>query len=559
MTDTISGAQYIAATLKGYGTTHVFFVDAILRRTLIEFEALGITRVMAHSEKAAVYMADGYARTSGRPGVCMAQSVGAANLGAGLQDPFLARSPVIALTGRKLPVFQHRNAYQELNHAPLFAATTKFAANVDAIEQLPMLLPQAFREATTGSPRPVHLDLAGLQAEAIETSTIARDPVVQPQFARAPAFRPMPDSAAIATAVAAIDGAQRPLIVCGSGAVQAGAQAAVLALAEALDAPVATSLGGRGIVPTTHRLSLGVIGTYSSPPANRIAHAADLVIYVGCSVGDQVTHNWTIPAAGTPIVQIDIDPTELGRNYADTIAILADPGLGADALAARLRRRGATAWSRQAQDAIAVWRAAIAAVLGASDTPIRPERLCAEITRALPADAILVSDTGYSAVWSGTLIDLPSPRQTYLRAAGSLGWAFPASLGAKCAAPERPVICFCGDGAFHYHLPELETAVRKGIAVTVVVNNNSAFAQGRATIRRLYGNRPGDPDDINAFGKVDFAAIARGFGADGIRVESPDGIAAALHTAIASPRVTVVDVVTDPVPRAPEAWLPGTP
>ncbi|MBL8699598.1 MAG: thiamine pyrophosphate-binding protein [Alphaproteobacteria bacterium] len=559
MTDTISGAQYIAATLKGYGTTHVFFVDAILRRTLIELEAVGITRVMAHSEKAAAYMADGYARVSGRPGVCMAQSVGAANLGAGLQDPFLARSPVIAMTGRKLPVFQHRNAYQELDHRPLFAATTKFSANVDAIDQLPTLLPQAFREATTGSPRPVHLDLAGLQAEAIESATIARDAVVQVQFARAPAFRPAADAAALAAAVRAIDAAQRPLIVCGSGAVQAGAHNAVLALAEALDAPVATSLGGRGIVPTTHRLSLGVIGTYSAPPANRIAHAADLVVYVGCSVGDQVTHNWTIPAAGTPIVQIDIDPTELGRNYAATIAILADPGLAAAALAAAARRRDAGTWSRRAQEALAAWRASIAAMLAASDTPIRPDRLCAELSRALPETAILVSDTGYSAVWSGTLIDLPSPRQTYLRAAGSLGWAFPASLGVKCAAPDRPVVCFCGDGAFHYHLPELETAVRKGIAVTVVVNNNSAFAQGRATIRRLYGNRPGDPDDINAFRKVDFAAIARGFGAEGIRVESPDAIAAALQSAFASPRVTVVDVVTDPAPRAPEAWIPAAP
>lgn len=558
MTDTISGAQYIAATLKGYGTTHVFFVDAILRRTLIELEAVGITRVMAHSEKAAAYMADGYARASGRPGVCMAQSVGAANLGAGLQDAFLARSPVIALTGRKVPIFQHRNAYQEIDHRPLFAATTKFSANVDVVEQLPVLLPQAFREATTGSPRPVHLDLAGLQAETIEAAMIAAEAVVQPRFARAPAFRPLPEPASLEDAVRAIDAAHRPLIVCGSGALVAGAQAGVMALAEALDAPVGTSVGGRGIVPTMHRLSLGVVGNYSAPPANRIAHQADLVIYVGCSVGDQVTQNWTVPPPATPVVQIDIDPTEPGRNYANAVPVLADPALAVAALAARVRRRAATPWSRQAHEAVASWRAAMAPRLAASDVPIHPERLCAEVARALPEDAILVSDTGYSAIWTGTLIDLPSPRQSYLRAAGSLGWSFPAALGARCAAPDRPVICFCGDGAFHYHLAELETAVRKGIAVTVVVNNNSAFAQGRATIRRLYGNRPGDPDDINAFRKVDFAAIARGFGADGMRVETPEAIGPALRAAIASPRVTVVDVVTDPAPRAPEPWIPPT-
>jgi acetolactate synthase-1/2/3 large subunit len=199
----------------------------------------------------------------------------------------------------------------------------------------------------------------------------------------------------------------------------------------------------------------------------------------------------------------------------------------------------------------------MAPLLAADDRPIRPERLCAELARALPEDAILVSDTGYSAIWSGTLIDLPSPRQTYLRAAGSLGWAFPAALGAKCAAPERPVVVFCGDGGFQYHLAELETAVRKRIAVTVVINDNAAFAQGRAAIRRLYGNRPGDPDDINAFAKVDFAAVARAYGADGIRVDDPAALGPALRAALASDRVTVVDVVTDPAPRAPEAWRPA--
>jgi acetolactate synthase-1/2/3 large subunit len=557
MADMMTGARFLAEALKGQGTTHVFFVDAILRRALIEFEALGIVRVLAHSEKAAAYMADGHARIGGRPGICMAQSVGAANLAAGLQDPFLARSPVIALTGRKPPVFQHRNAYQEVDHAPLFAATTKFAARVDDPAQLPVLLAQAFREATTGSPRPVHLDLAGLQGEIVETADFARGPETEPRFAVAPAFRPAPDAAAIEAAARAIDRAERPLIVCGWGAVQTGAHAAVRALAEALDAPVATSLGGRSILPTTHRLALGVIGTYSAPYANRVAHQSDLVIHVGSSVGDQVTLDWTIPPAGTPAIQIDIDPAELGRNLPRAIAVLADPGLGASALAGAVQHRHGTSWASHAAAARDAWRQSIQPLLSSADAPIRPERLCAELARALPDNAILVSDTGYSAVWSGTLIDLPSTGQTYLRAAGSLGWSFPAALGAKCAAPDRPVVVFCGDGGFHYHLAELETAVRKGIAVTVVVNDNAAFAQGRDAIRRLYGNRPGDPDDINAFSRVDFAAVARAYGADGIRVERAEDIAPALRAAIPARRVTVIDVATDPVPRAPEAWRPS--
>ena len=157
----MSGGRFIAETLKGYGVTHIFFIEAILRRTLVEAEALGIRRVLAHSEKAAAYMADGYARVSGRPGVCMAQSVGAANLAAGLQDAYLALSPVIAITGRQPPLSQYRNAYQEIFHHPLFEPVTKYNVNVDTVEQLPYLLRQAFREATSAAPRPVHLDLSG--------------------------------------------------------------------------------------------------------------------------------------------------------------------------------------------------------------------------------------------------------------------------------------------------------------------------------------------------------------------------------------------------------------
>lgn len=167
MSHRMTGARFIAESLKGYGVTHVFFVEAILRRSLMEMESLGIRRVLTHSEKAAAYMADGYARIARRPGVCMAQSVGAANLASGLQDPFLGRSPVVAITGRQIPMAQYRHAYQEILHGPMFDAVTKYNVNVDTLAQLPHLLRQAFREAMTGTPGPVHLDLLGYQGQAI--------------------------------------------------------------------------------------------------------------------------------------------------------------------------------------------------------------------------------------------------------------------------------------------------------------------------------------------------------------------------------------------------------
>ncbi|HEY8290513.1 MAG TPA: thiamine pyrophosphate-binding protein [Acetobacteraceae bacterium] len=558
-TEPITGAEYLARSLAANGTSHVFFIDAVLRRTLIELGTLGVTRVLGHSEKAVAYMADGYARIAGRPGICFAQSVGAANLAAGLQDAYLGRSPVIAMTGRKQSSMQHRNAYQEIPHHPLFAPVTKFSAEVDQAADLPRLMRQAWREAMSGTPRPAHLDLNGLQGEVIETEMVRDEPTADPAFRLAmPPHRPVPADQDIERAAARLRSARRIAIVAGAGALASGAGKELLALGEALAAPIATSLGGRGLIPTRHRLSVGCAGNYAAPPANQIVHEAELVVFVGCHTGDQVTHTWRIPAIETPCIQIDIDPLELGRSYADTLGLMGDPKA---TLAKLLTAIGGqprdTAFADRAAGIVAAWREARASALASNATPIWPDRLCDEITRALPHDGIVVADTGYSGIWSSTLIELNGAGQTYLRAAGSLGWSFPAALGAKCAAPNRKVICWSGDGAIYYHLIELETARRRGIAVVLVVNNNSGFGQGWPNIQRQQGNKPGDVRDLVRFGPTNFADVARVFGLRGIRVEEPSQIAPALRDALASDETVVVDVATDIDCRAPEPWLPG--
>ncbi len=222
----ITGAEWLARSLAANGTAHVFFVDAVLRRTLIELGTLGVTRVLAHAEKATAYMADGYARIAGRPGVCFAQSVGAANLAAGLQDAWLGRSPVVTLTGRKLAEHQYRNAYQEIPHAPLFSAVTKFSAPVEAASDLPRLFRQAWREAITGSPRPAHLDLNGLLAEVIETGAVTEPAGADRTLALTlPPYRPTPADDEIEQAAAALRRASRVAIVAGAGATASGAGA----------------------------------------------------------------------------------------------------------------------------------------------------------------------------------------------------------------------------------------------------------------------------------------------------------------------------------------------
>jgi acetolactate synthase I/II/III large subunit len=557
----ITGAEWLARTLAANGTTHVFFIDAVLRRTLVELGALGVTRVLAHAEKSAAYMADGYARIAGRPGICFAQSVGAANLAAGLQDAYLGHSPVIALTGREPPLYHHRNTYQEISHPPLYASVTKFDADVDSAADLPRLLRQAWREAMTGSPRPAHLDLYGRSANLVESGIVSEPVSAEPALQLTmPPYRPAPADDEIERAAARLLAAKRIVIVAGSGATASGAGPEVLALGEALAAPIGTSLGARGIIPTRHRLSIGCPGNYAAPPANQIVHEADLVLFVGCHTGDQVTHTWRIPKLETEVVQIDIDPLELGRSYKNTLGLMGDPKATLAKLLAALGAAGSRArdasFADRAAGIVAAWREERAPTLASNASPILPDRLCAEITRALPEDGILVADTGYSGIWTSTLIELNGAGQTYLRAAGSLGWSFPASLGAKCAAPNRKVICWSGDGAIYYHLTELETARRRGIAVVLVINNNSGFGQGWPNMQRQQGNMPGDVSELGRFGPTNFADVAHVFGLRGIRVEQASQIAPALKDALASDETVVVDVATDIDARAPAPWLP---
>jgi acetolactate synthase-1/2/3 large subunit len=554
----MNGAEWLAHALAGTGMTHVFFVESVLRRTLLQLADLGVMPILAHSEKAAAYMADGYARVAGRPAVCMAQSVGAANLASGLQDSYLGRSPVIALTGHKEPSFQHRNSYQEIAHAPLFSAVTKFSTPVFSTSELPRLLRHAWRAALADTPRPTHLDFCGLQGDVIELGQTSEPPVIDAEARQIPAHRPVAGAADIERAAVVLTAARRVAIVAGDGAAASQAGPEVLALAEALAAPVATTLGARGIIPTRHRLSAGVAGSYSAPPANRIVHRAELVLFVGCDTGDQVTLNWRVPSHETAVVQIDTDPVELGRSYPKTTGLVGDPKATLVRLNQVIGRPARDAgFAEEAARIVADWRATMAPLIESDATPARVERLCAEVTRALPSDGILVADTGYSGIWTGTMIEFNGTRQTYLRAAGSLGWSFPASLGAQCAAPNRKVVCFTGDGGFYYHLAELETARRCQIPVTVVVNNNSGFGQNLTGVRRIAGNRPSRGEELIRFGPTDFTAVAKSFGVRGIRVERPAEIAPALAEALHAAEPVVVDVVTDLEPRAPEPWSPS--
>jgi acetolactate synthase-1/2/3 large subunit len=553
----MAGAECLAEMLKAYGVTHLFMVPAVLRRTFAELERRSsIARIHTHGEKSAAYMADGYARASGRPGICMAQVIGALNLAAGLRDAWLAHSPVIAFTGGREPRTKFRKVYQEIDDMPAFEPVTKFNATVDDVGRFPDMIRQAFRAAVSGCPGPVHLQFRGNEGQ-VDAEEAELEPLVEPMFARVPPFRPEPERASILAALALLQKAERPVLIAGGGVRASGAAAELVGLADALQIPVATSLNGKDTIPGNHPLSVGVVGSYSRESANRVVNRADLVCFVGTETGGMTTHFWAVPPIGTPAIQIDIDAEAIGRNYPLQAALNGDAKVTLARMLQQADRGSAArraAWIAEVQATCKDWVAKYASAFDSDAVPIRPERICRELSRYLPDDAIVVVDTGHAGMWMGGMFDLKSPRQSYLRSAGHLGWAFPAGLGAKCGAPERPVVTFTGDAGFWYHIAEVETAVRWKMNAVTVINNNSGGNQSKRGFDRAYGGTQTEQArELWTYNKVDFARLAQDMGALGIRVEKPSEIAGALEQALAAGRPAVIDVVTDIDALAPLA------
>ena len=552
------GATAVAEMLHGYGVTHLFMVPAIMRRTFAELERLypEISPVTTHGEKAAVYMADGYARAGRRPGVCAAQAIGALNLAAGLREPFLARSPVVALTGGRLPATKFRQVYQEADDLPTFDQVTKFNGAVDDVTRLPDMLRYAFRSATTGSPGPVHLQIQGNEGQ-LDREVGVLDDIVEREFAAVPPFRPRPDDDAVRAALTLLHAAARPVIVAGGGIRWSGAAGELVALAEDLGIPVATSANGRASIAGTHRLSAGVVGTYSRECANQIVNRADLVCFIGTQTGGMTTHFWAVPTIGTPAIQIDIEPVTLGRNYPLQARVLGDARMVlsrmlelADPATASRRSQ----WLAEVDDLKASWRARHNSVMTSDDLPIRPERLCADLTSMMPDDAIVLVDTGHAGMWMSQYFDLTQPGQDYLRSSGHLGWSFSAGIGAKCAVPGRPVIAFTGDAGLYYHLGEIETAVRWNINSVTIVNDNCGGNQSKRGFDRAYGGEStGRSRRMWTYTDVDLARLATDMGALGIRVDKPGDLRPSLERALEADRPAVIDVRTDINVTAPLA------
>lgn len=551
----MSGAQYMCEFMKAYGVSTYFFMPSMLSHTLAVMDEYPIRRIMTHGEKSAVYMADGYARASGKPGVCGAQAIGASNLAAGLRDAYMANSPVISLVGGRFSEQKYRSPYQEIDDFSMFECTTKANYQIDIADRIPDMMRQAFREATSGNPGPVNLQFYGNHGE-IERDIIDHEVIVEERHTRIPAYRPRPDMADVEKVAERLQAAARPLIVAGGGARVSGAGAEIIELAEKLQIPILNSTGAMALTPENHPLYCGVPGTYSRSCSNHAMLAADLVLFVGSEIGGQLTHFWRLPKPGTEIIQIGIDANDLGRNYPNSSSILGDAKVTLEALVGSVNKREAGAWVAEVQKMVADWRAEIEPFRNSDAIPMRPERVLKELSDCLPEDVLVVADTGHSAMWLSQQLWMNSTKWDLIRCAGSLGWGFPASLGAKCAFPDRPVVAFVGDGGYWYHLQEMETAVRFGINSVTVVNNNNSMNQEINVYTKAYDGSPSDQwGTMWKFTEVNLTRIAEEMGAFAIRVEKPEDIAPAMDKAFAAGRPALVEVMTDIDALSPGASL----
>jgi acetolactate synthase-1/2/3 large subunit len=308
---------------------------------------------------------------------------------------------------------------------------------------------------------------------------------------------------------------------------------------------------------------VGVAGNYSRECANRAVCEADLVFFIGSKTGGQTTVDWAVPQTDTAVIQLDINAVELGRNYPNSISLNGDAKAILQQLTATAQKeKGAdfSAWRSRTQELVSQWREHFEPLLNSNATPIRPERICQEISNALPTNGVVVSDTGHSGMWTGAMIQLNHPSQSYVRCAGSMGWGFPGAMGVKCALPDQTVVCFTGDGAFYYHIAELETAARFNINLVVVVNNNGALNQEIPLWDSAYGSKEAaaqaDPNPLWKFEPINFAELAESLGCVGMRVTDPNELQNTLKKAFALNTPVVIDVVSDINAFAKKAWTP---
>ena len=549
----MNGADALVRMLQLNGVRHIFglcgdtslpFYDALARLDH------GIDHILTRDERSAGYMADAYARVTGRVGVCEGPSGGGATyLLPGLVEANESSVAVLGITSDVSVGARGKFPLTELDQQALYKPLTKWNTTIDRADQIPHALRSAFRAMTTGRPGAAHICLPyDVQKQAVDPATVW----AQPGHGQFPATRSAPDPAAVDEAAERLLAARAPLLICGGGVVISGASAALEALASALNAPVCTTVSGQGSLADTHVLNAGVVGTNGGVPATRAVVAqADLVLFVGCRAGSTTTEHGQMPGRDVTILHIDVDAMTIGTNYRTDVALVGDARLALEALGAAVQRRLAAGAARPADAAdgralaakARLEKLAFLAPLAASlEQPIKPERVVATLNRLLPRKAIAVADPGTPCPYFSAYFDAPQAGRHFItnRAHGALGFSLSAGFGAAIGAPDSMVVAAMGDGSFGFTCGELETVVRRGVPLKMIVFSNSVYGWIKASQKTGYDQRYFSVD----FNRTDHARVAEAFGVKAWTVRDPSELEGVLKAALHHDGPALVDVIS---------------
>jgi acetolactate synthase-1/2/3 large subunit/sulfoacetaldehyde acetyltransferase len=542
----MSSGQAVIALLKAERVRHIFGIVGSTFLDILDalYDDTSVTYINVRHEQGAAFMADGLARVTGAPAVCLVTSgPGATNLLTGIAAAYVAYSPVIAIAGGPMTGHYYKDSFQEFDLVNIFKPVTKLSIPVNQPERIPEILRYAFRSAMSGRKGPVFIDIPRdvLQHQALEVDIL---PPVNYRLAHS---QP-PHPEAIRETVRLLQGAERPLLLVGGGVTWAGANELVVRLSEQLSLPMITAYGRNDAVPNAHPLYIGPLGRAGSPEAAATCRRADLLLVVGSRLGHFTTfYDDRYIHAGMRIVQIDIDSRDIGRTYPVTLGIQADARETLLALLQALTQQQVsptnTPWQQEIRALREQRHARLQAEKALRTLPVKPQRVYAELRRVLPPETIITLDAGAAPAYGYDRLHFSHPRTFFTPLdLGGLGFAFPAALGAKLGRPEAPVVAIHGDGGFLMNAQELETAVRHGINVVTIVMNNNCWGSEKAYQKYFYHARYVGADITNPR----YDHYAELFGAQGYYVEHPDQIGSAVQEALHYGKPAVIEIPIDP-------------
>lgn len=539
----MKASEAIVNSLERLGVEHVFNLPGVHNLPLLDAlrDSTHIRTITTRNESAASFMAQGYARTSWKPGVCLlAPGPGVTNAITGIAEAYVNSTPLVALSGGVRQASFGRGAIHEVDHQSLLASVTKWRGRADRFDEVLPLLERTFTEACTGRPRPtfleIPLDVQSTQGEPKESEPLTRLPVaIDPEkmgFAAKLLFK-----------------AERPMIIAGGGVLSARAVKLVLTLSDRLGIPVTTTLTAKEVIPDASPLSVGLL---NDEVARTIVPKADVVLALGCRFAQRSTSDWSLRLSNR-LIHVDIDPSEIGKNYPVELGVVGDVG---DFLRGLLEetwgweREPNTEQLKEVAELKAIRHARYKEKLDSEEVPLKPQRVMRELSKEITGEVVVTLDSGNNAWWPMMFLESKEGRHFILPSGNvSMGFSFPAALGARCVA-ER-VVCITGDGGMMMQLAELATAVQEDLDATVLVLNDGGYGAIRHYQRFNFSGRY---IGVNLH-TPDFAKVAEAFGAEGVRVETPRDLESQLGAALHSGRVTVLDVRIDPQEVALPDWI----